>query len=328
MLHQGILPFHRRWATFLMRLELIVVDELHSLRGIFGSNVAHVLRRLRRVCAHYGSQPTFCFAQRDDRQPGRARVAALRADVSRDRRRRLTAVRALLRALAAAAARRAHRARVVRQRRDRRAARALRRATVARRSRSPGVGAAPSSSRATPRRMLETRATAARPRASRRTAPATSPRSGASSNGSSATASSLGVAATNALELGIDVGGLDAVVLNGFPGTLASMRQQAGRAGRTEPPRPRPCSSPATTSSTSGTPRTRPSCSRGRPRPRSSTRRTRSCSGPTSRARRTSCRSRPSDERWFGPGLDDAVRELVLDGAAQAARREDVLGRA
>ncbi|MGZ4802993.1 MAG: DEAD/DEAH box helicase, partial [Acidimicrobiia bacterium] len=62
MLHQGILPSHRRWATFLMRLRLIVVDELHSLRGIFGSNVAHVLRRLQRVCAHYGSSPSFCFA--------------------------------------------------------------------------------------------------------------------------------------------------------------------------------------------------------------------------------------------------------------------------
>ena len=62
MLHLGILPTHDRWATFLMRLRYVVVDELHSLRGIFGSHVAHVLRRLRRVSAHYGSEPTFCFA--------------------------------------------------------------------------------------------------------------------------------------------------------------------------------------------------------------------------------------------------------------------------
>ena len=62
MLHMGILPTHDRWATFLMRLRYVVVDELHTLRGIFGSHVAHVLRRLRRVCAHYGSEPTFCFA--------------------------------------------------------------------------------------------------------------------------------------------------------------------------------------------------------------------------------------------------------------------------
>ena len=62
MLHTGILPYHDRWATFLMRLRYVVVDELHTLRGIFGSHVAHVLRRLRRVCRHYGAQPAFCFA--------------------------------------------------------------------------------------------------------------------------------------------------------------------------------------------------------------------------------------------------------------------------
>src|SRR5438309_11932044 len=62
MLHVGILPSHARWATFLKRLRYVVVDELHTLRGIFGSHVAHVLRRLERVCEYYGSQPTFCFA--------------------------------------------------------------------------------------------------------------------------------------------------------------------------------------------------------------------------------------------------------------------------
>ena len=51
MLHVGLLPHHGRWATFLMRLRYVVVDELHTLRGIFGSHVAHLLRRLRRLCA-------------------------------------------------------------------------------------------------------------------------------------------------------------------------------------------------------------------------------------------------------------------------------------
>ena len=69
MLHMGILPSHKRWATFLMRLRYVVVDELHTLRGIFGSHVAHVLRRLRRVCEHYDADPAFCFAERHDRQP-------------------------------------------------------------------------------------------------------------------------------------------------------------------------------------------------------------------------------------------------------------------
>jgi DEAD/DEAH box helicase domain-containing protein len=62
MLHVGMLPYHDRWATFLMRLRYVVVDELHTLRGIFGSHVAHLLHRLRRVCLYYGAQPAFCFA--------------------------------------------------------------------------------------------------------------------------------------------------------------------------------------------------------------------------------------------------------------------------
>ncbi len=61
MLHMGILPSHEKWATFLLRLRYVVVDELHTLRGVFGSHVAHVLRRLRRLCEHYGADPTFCF---------------------------------------------------------------------------------------------------------------------------------------------------------------------------------------------------------------------------------------------------------------------------
>ena len=61
MLHAGFLPGHDRWATFLHRLDYVVVDELHAMRGVFGSHVAHILRRLRRLCAHYGSDPTFIF---------------------------------------------------------------------------------------------------------------------------------------------------------------------------------------------------------------------------------------------------------------------------
>ncbi|WP_250284846.1 DEAD/DEAH box helicase, partial [Frankia sp. CiP1_Cm_nod2] len=62
MLHQGILPSHRRWAAFLRGLRYVVVDECHGYRGVFGSHVAHVLRRLRRVCARYGATPVFILA--------------------------------------------------------------------------------------------------------------------------------------------------------------------------------------------------------------------------------------------------------------------------
>jgi DEAD/DEAH box helicase domain-containing protein len=59
MLHLGILPNHQRWARFLGRLRYVVVDEAHTYRGVFGSNVALLLRRLRRLCAEYGGEPQF-----------------------------------------------------------------------------------------------------------------------------------------------------------------------------------------------------------------------------------------------------------------------------
>jgi DEAD/DEAH box helicase domain-containing protein len=59
MLHAGILPHHPRWREFLSRLRYVVVDEIHTYRGVFGSHVANVLRRLRRLCAFYGNQPQF-----------------------------------------------------------------------------------------------------------------------------------------------------------------------------------------------------------------------------------------------------------------------------
>ncbi|MCB9138521.1 MAG: DEAD/DEAH box helicase [Caldilineaceae bacterium] len=59
MLHVGILPYHTQWIEFLSGLRYVVIDEMHTYRGIFGSHVANVLRRLRRLCAHYGAQPQF-----------------------------------------------------------------------------------------------------------------------------------------------------------------------------------------------------------------------------------------------------------------------------
>ncbi|HSL59168.1 MAG TPA: DEAD/DEAH box helicase, partial [Acidimicrobiales bacterium] len=70
MLHAGILPHHGRWATFLHRLRYVVVDELHVLRGVFGTHVAHLLRRLRRLCERYGADPTFVFSSATIGEPG------------------------------------------------------------------------------------------------------------------------------------------------------------------------------------------------------------------------------------------------------------------
>ena len=59
MIHLGMLPYHPQWAAFLANLRYVVIDELHTYRGVFGSHVANVLRRLRRLCAFYGANPQF-----------------------------------------------------------------------------------------------------------------------------------------------------------------------------------------------------------------------------------------------------------------------------
>ena len=59
MLHSGILPHHPRWAKLFENLRFVVIDELHAYRGVFGSHLANILRRLQRICRHYGSDPVF-----------------------------------------------------------------------------------------------------------------------------------------------------------------------------------------------------------------------------------------------------------------------------
>jgi DEAD/DEAH box helicase domain-containing protein len=70
MLHSGILPNHAKWGTFFSRLRFVVVDEIHTYRGIFGSHVANVMRRLQRVCDHYGSRPVFAASSATIANPG------------------------------------------------------------------------------------------------------------------------------------------------------------------------------------------------------------------------------------------------------------------
>ena len=59
MLHSGILPHHPRWAKLFENLKFVVIDELHAYRGVFGSHLSNIMRRLQRVCRHYGSDPVF-----------------------------------------------------------------------------------------------------------------------------------------------------------------------------------------------------------------------------------------------------------------------------
>ena len=227
MLHMGILPNHRRWATFLMRLRYIVLDELHTLRGVFGSHVAQVLRRLRRLAAGYGADPTFVFTSAtigapaelasalcglpvaqvdDDGSPTGERLLALWNPRLWDRAsgRRASANAETARLLAALVG-------------------SGRRSIAFTRSRKAAELVAAGAQRRVPEEL----AGHIRPyrggylAAERREIEA-----------DLFEGRLLGVAATNALELGVDIGGLDACVLDGFPGTISSMWQQVGRAGR------------------------------------------------------------------------------------------------
>ena len=227
MLHCALLPHHARWATFLMRLRYVVLDELHAFRGIFGTHVAHLLRRLRRIAAHYGASPTFitCSATigapdrlaselwgspvtaiTDDGSPRGERLVALwnpaafedpdgwRGSAHRDTAALLAElVTAGRRSIAFCRSRRG--TEVVAADARRRLAPELRRLVRPYRG-----GYLPSE-----RREIE---------------------------GELFSGELRGVVTTTALELGVDIGGLDACVLDGFPGTISSMWQQLGRAGR------------------------------------------------------------------------------------------------
>jgi DEAD/DEAH box helicase domain-containing protein len=308
MLHMGILPSHKRWGTFLTRLRYVVVDELHTLRGIFGSHVAHVLRRLRRVCEHYGAEPAFCFASAtignpgelasalcglpveqidDDASPRAERVLACwqrplldnhsgtRGSANVETAELMTRfARSGHQTLAFTRSRRS--AEVVAQIARRRMADAA--PELANRVAAYRAGYLPEE-----RRALESDITNGR---------------------------LLGIAATNALELGIDVGGLDAVILNGFPGTLASLWQQAGRAGRTG--RRSAAVLVAGDDQLDQWYAAHPQeLSRRAPE-----RAVVNPENPYVLRAQVACAAHelplePGDERWFGNGLDDTVRDLV-----------------
>ena len=210
-------------------LRYVVVDEAHVYRGVFGSHVGNVLRRLRRLARVYGAEPQFLLASATIANPGEL---APRLSASRSDRRSATtrAPRAERddRALEPGAARRG--ARPARERARRRVA-ADGRARLARAAHAL-LREEPKGRRADPPLHGRAGRRRDRRRASLPTAPATRRHSGARSSGGWSTGELLGVAATDALELGIDIGLLDCAISVGFPGTVAILRQQWGRAGR------------------------------------------------------------------------------------------------
>ncbi len=235
MLHRGVLPRHADWASFLRSLKYVVVDECHTYRGVFGSHVALVLRRLRRLCAKYGASPVFVLASATARDP---EVSASRltgvpvVPVTDDASPRGTTEFALWEPPLMPDYGGEHGAPV------RRSATAETADLLA----DLVVEGARTIAFVRSRRGAEAVSLSAR-RALQEAAPALVQQVAAYRAGylpeerrqlerQLQSGELVGVAATNALELGLDVSGLDAVVLTGWPGTVASVWQQAGRAGR------------------------------------------------------------------------------------------------
>ena len=231
LLHFSLLPAHARWAGFLSSLRFVVVDEAHRYRGVFGSQVGLVLRRLRRLAAAYGADPVFVVASATAGDPGR--TAAQLLGVEQD-------------AVTTVEVDRSARGPVEVVLRE--PATSTEDETAALLARSVQAGAqtiafVPS------RRGAEVVALRAQQQLDAWSPPgqegwsSPAPRVAAYRGGYLAAdrrrleqalqdGRLAGVAATNALELGVDIAGMDAVVMAGFPGTRSAFWQQAGRAGR------------------------------------------------------------------------------------------------
>lgn len=235
MIHLSILRNHARWAVLLRGLRFIVVDECHYYRGVFGSNVAMVLRRLLRLCERYSSTPTVVFASATTDSPGVTAaeligrpVEEVTEDGSPQGARTVAlwepALLADLTGENGAPVRRSAGAEAARVMADL-VAEGAQTLTFVRSRRAAELTAL----------GAQARLADIAPELVQRVA---SYRAGYLAEDRTALERALaegrlrGLATTNALELGVDIAGLDGVVLAGFPGTVASFWQQAGRSGR------------------------------------------------------------------------------------------------
>ncbi|KPI02526.1 helicase/secretion neighborhood putative DEAH-box helicase [Actinobacteria bacterium OV450] len=235
MLHRGILPAHPRWSSFLRALRYVVIDECHTYRGVFGSHVAQVLRRLRRLCARYGSDPVFLLASATASDPAAAasRLTGVPVtEVADDASPRGEVVFALweppllteLRGEKGAPVRRTATAETADLLTDL-VVQGVRTVAFVRSRRGAELIAVIAQERlAEVNRSLPGRVAAYRG--------GYLPEERRALERALHSGELLGLAATTALELGVDVSGLDAVLITGYPGTRASLWQQAGRAGR------------------------------------------------------------------------------------------------
>src|SRR4051794_33395949 len=235
MLHHSLLPGHARWARFLSQLRYIVVDECHHYRGVFGAHVALVLRRLRRVAASYGADPTFVLASATVAEPSASagRLTGLSVEaVTEDSSARGTVALGLweppftaYEGENGAAVRRSATAETADLLADLVASGIRTLAFV--RSRKGAEWVALGAARVLDEVDPELGRTVAAYRGG------FLPEDRRRLEAELRDGTLVGVAATSALELGIDIAGLDAVLMAGFPGTRAAMWQQVGRAGRT-----------------------------------------------------------------------------------------------
>lgn len=229
MLHAAILPHHTKWFKLFENLRFVVIDELHTYRGLFGSHVANVIRRLRRICAHYGADPIFICASATIANPRDLAERVIEAPVeliddngAPSGRRHVLIVNPP----------------VANEQLGIRGSSLITGQHLAERLIGGGVQTIAFARSRTSVEVLTTylRETFAPPPGHPHSIRGY--RGGYLPNERHAIEAGLrdgrvrGVVATNALELGIDIGSLDAAISIGYPGTIASTWQQMGRAGR------------------------------------------------------------------------------------------------
>jgi DEAD/DEAH box helicase domain-containing protein len=229
MLHTGILPHHTRWTRLFENLRYIVVDELHTYRGVFGSHLCNVLRRLRRIARFYGRDPQFVCSSATIANPEELASRLLEADVE------------VLNANGAPAAEKTfvfYNPPVVNRALGIRRSYINESARVAQEFLKNELQTIVFANSRLHTELLLTYLQQANPHGPGKPETIRGYRGGYLPNERREIERGLrdarirGVVSTSALELGIDVGSLDAVVMAGYPGTIAGTWQRAGRAGR------------------------------------------------------------------------------------------------